>query len=237
MPFRSSDSISKFETPVSSYEGYVASVNSAVKSFLDGNLITEALEKGEFAMANYHALLRTIFHQVYFSSTSFSLGGAMSSRLSEPVRAYLMHHAEEEKDHWRWILNDLKATGYSGPDPVREFPNWAAQAYLSYGVFLALFNPFGRLAMAQVLEGISGTFGTKYGMRAAEILKLNKDQMQFFLAHGELDQGHSAEIADVIARESLTPAQWAELGHVAETTAHLYRQLYNFSVSRLSKVP
>lgn len=158
------------------------------------------------------------------------MAGAMSSLTSPAVRTYLMHHAEEEMMHWQWIIDDLNSTGFKGPDPRTQHPNWSAQAYLSYGVYLALFNPVGRLAMAQVLEGISGGFGTTYGMKALQSLKITKDQAKFFLVHGELDQGHSAEIDDVLKNENLSPEQWADMEHVARTTSRLYRNIYNESI-------
>jgi hypothetical protein len=155
----------------------------------------------------------------------------MASLTSPPLRTYLFHHAEEEKNHWVWILEDLESTGYKGKDPRGDFPNWAAQAYLSYGVYLSFFNPLARLAMANVLEGISGQFGLKYGAKALGILKLKKEQAKFFLAHGELDQGHTQDILDILKKEDVSSEQWAELIHVAETTAHLYKNIYNSSIA------
>lgn len=220
----------KWVRPKSSFENYQKCQADAVTSFLKGNKVIDAIEKNQFSINSYHQLLKSIFHQVYFSSTSFALAGAMASLTSPPVRTYLLHHAEEEMNHWTWILGDLQSTGYKGADPRSEHPNWASQAYLSYGVYLSMFNPIGRLAMAQVLEGISGTFGSNYGMKGLQQLKLKKEQAQFFLVHGELDQGHAADINQVLQRENLTPEQWAEMEHIACTTSYLYKNIYNFSV-------
>ncbi len=217
----------KVARPKSSFKGYKQDVATAIESFTRENKIISALEKGSFNIEGYHGLLKTIFHQVYFSSTSFGLAGSLLSAASVSARSYLLHHAEEEKDHWIWILEDLQSTGYAGIDPRASFPNSAAQAYLSYGVFLSLFNPLGRLAMANVLEGISGKFGVMYGARAIEVLKLKKDQAKFFLMHGELDMGHTADIEEVLQSENLSEEQWAEMGHVAQMTSQMYKNLYN----------
>lgn len=220
----------KWQRPKSSFDSFLKVQSEAVTSFLKDNRVIEKIESNAFTLDHYHSLLRSVFHQVYFSSTSFGMAGAMSSLISPPSRTYLLHHAEEEMSHWTWILQDLQATGYKGADPRSEHPNWAAQSYLSYGVYLALFNPLGRLAMAQVLEGISGTFGTSYGMKALMQLKLKKEQAQFFLVHGELDQGHAADINDVLKKEDLTPEQWADMEHIARVTSQLYKNIYNFSM-------
>lgn len=217
--------------PEGSFDQYLSSQKEALGHFLHGNLVIKAIENKEFSLRHYHSLLKAIFHQVYFSSTSFALAGAMSSLNSVQARSYLLHHAEEEMNHWTWILEDLQSTGYKGRDPREEHANWAAQAYLSYGVHLSIFNPIGRLAMAQVLEGISGDFGLKYGFVALQTLNLKKEQAKFFLVHGELDQGHSQEVAEVLAQENLSPKAWGELIHVAKTTSHLYKNIYNYAMT------
>lgn len=221
----------RWARPQSSFESYRKTVAECVAGFSKDNAVTEIIDRGDFTLKLYHSLLKSIFHQVYFSSTSFGMAGAMASQISVPVRTYLLHHAEEEMNHWIWILEDLRNTGYAGADPRSEHSNWAAQAYLSYGVFLSMFNPIGRLAMAQVLEGVSGTFGSSYGMKCLMKLKLPKEHAKFFLVHGELDQGHSAEIEDVLGQCKLSPEQWSEMEHVARTTAQLYKNIYNYSVA------
>lgn len=223
----------KWNRPKSNFANYKKTQEAAVKEFLKGNKLIDLLESGDLTMANYHSLLKTIFHQVYFSSTSFAISGGMLANTSVAGRGYLLHHAEEEMDHWQWILEDLASTGYKGNDPRNEFAAWPAQAYLSFGVYISMFKPIGRLAMAQVLEGISGEFGLKYGAKALTQLKIKKEQAKFFLIHGELDQGHTADIGSILEKEELSPQDWAELEHIARTTAQLYKNIYNYSVEAL----
>lgn len=213
--------------PQSSFQSYQKTVESSIEAFVSENLLVELLEKKQARLEHYHRLLIGIFHQVYYSSTSFALAGAMCTRLDIRARQYLLHHAEEEQDHWQWILNDLKNTGYTGPDPRGTFPNWAAQSYLSYGIYLASFQPLGRLAMAHTLEGISGKFGLKLGAQMLGLLGLKKEQAQFFLAHGELDQGHTQDIVDLLEQLRLTPEECAEFEHITQTTSQLYKNIYN----------
>ena len=72
------------------------------------------------------------------------------------IREYLLHHAEEEQDHWKWIIQNLKDTGFEGPDPREVFPTIPTQAYISFAMYLAHKQPVSRLAMGYVLEGLSG---------------------------------------------------------------------------------
>lgn len=217
----------KWKRPKSDFKNYLKTYETAVSDFAKDNKVIEKIESGKFSLDAYYALLKGIFHQVYFSSASFAMAGAMNSHTSILARTYLLHHAEEEMDHWQWILEDLQSTGFTGGDPREEHPLPQTQAYLSYGVYLSIFKPVGRLAMAHVLEGISGKFGGHYGSRLVQQLKLKKENAKFFLAHGELDQGHSADIAGLLEKESLTPEDWSEMEHIARTTSYLYKQIYN----------
>ena len=66
--------------------------------------------------------------------------------------------------------------------------------------------------------------------------QLTKDQMSFFILHGELDKGHSHDILDVLENASLTPYEWAWCEYAAECTMNLYKALYNHSVEHASRL-
>jgi hypothetical protein len=215
----------------SSYEKFRAAAEGAVLTFKRGNKLIKKVESEPLSISDYHNLLLGIFHQVFFSSSSLSLAASLCGSRFMLARSYLIHHAEEEKDHWMWILEDLHATQYKGPDPRSLKPGWASQAYLSYGMFLGFHFPIGRLAMAAVLEGISGKLGADFAKKAAVKLGLVPDQLKFFLAHGDLDQGHSEDIFNVLKQLSLSAEEWAEMEHVALVTCELYKNIYNNAVS------
>ena len=86
------------------------------------------------------------------------------------------------------------------------------------------------IAICYVLEGLSSKLGVNYGMKAAMQLKIGKEQMKFFISHGELDQGHETEILKVIKELPFTPHQWAIAEHAALCTLHFYREMYNHAV-------
>ncbi len=93
-------------------------------------------------------------------------------------------------------------TGYKGKDPREVFPPQVTQAYISFAMFLALKQPIGRLAMAYILEGVSGALGEKYGLMAVKQLNVQPEQMTFFIKHGQLDKGHSKDLLDVLQNAS-----------------------------------
>jgi hypothetical protein len=201
-------------------------VADAVAAFPD-NALCRRLDAGVITRADYHALLRTLFHQTFEGPATFALAGFHCDPRHVEARAYLMHHAEEEKEHWRWVINDLRASGDEGPDPRETFPGPATQAYVAFNVYTAVRAPVARLGIAAVLEGIGGRWGGEYGGRLCRSLGLGREQASFFLSHGELDKGHVEEVFGVIDRADLGPQDWAWLAHAARTAGALYRGMYD----------
>ncbi len=206
------------------------SIQKAVLGFEKNNLLIDKIVSGKLNIQDYHNLLVRLFQQVWRSSSSFALAAASIDMRHQLSREYLLHHAEEEKTHWIWILNDLKGTGYMGPDPRTTHPHFATVGYFSYAMFLGAHFPIGRLCMAAVLEGISGTFGPKFGPDVLKILKINPEYLQFFRAHGELDQGHSKEILEVIRKMELTGYELWQMIGVVQSTVELYKAIYNSAI-------
>ncbi len=214
------------ETERGSREGFREAVAAAVAAFPD-NEMCRRLDHGALEMGDYHALLLTLFHQTFEGPGTFALAGFHCPTRFEGARKYLVHHAEEEQEHYLWVIDDLRATGYEGPDPRGTFPCPETQAYVAFNVYTATRHPVARLAIAAVLEGIGGRWGTQYGTRLLQALHLQKRQAKFFLAHGELDKGHVEEVFEVIDGCELTPLEWAWMGHAARTAGALYRAMYD----------
>ena len=216
--------------PEATFEDFKKLADQEINNFLENNLVISKLDDGLLSMEAYHNLLLTLFHQVYMSSTSFALAGSMVNFQQFKVRDYLMEHAEEEKEHWGWIINDLRNTGYEGPDPRESFPSLATQSYIGFAMFLATKFPVGRLAMGYILESLSGKFGVLYGSKVGALLNLQRNQVEFFVKHGELDQGHSDDILDVLKEVDLSAYDWAYCCYVAKTTVSLYKAMYNEAI-------
>lgn len=220
-----------FDLPAGNETGFLRAVEQA-KTHYEKNQLVQKLIKNQFEVKDYHNLLLTLFHQTYYGPSTFALAAANCTTPQFKLRDYLLKHAEEEKSHWAWVINDLTETGYKGPDPRSLLPTVATQAYVSYAHFLAMKFPLGRMAMALVLEGISGAFGTQYGRMVMKSLGLSAKQAIFFVQHGELDQGHSQELIQVIHGESVSPYDWAIMTQTATVTAELYAGMYDEAACR-----
>lgn len=215
---------------MSDRESFLRTVEAAVAAFPD-NRFCRLVDAGDATMHSYHAILRMIFHQTFHGPSTFALASAFCAPRHHAARDYLIHHADEEKAHWRWVIGDLERTGYDGPDPRTAFPEPACQAYVAFNFYTAQRFPLGRLAIAAVLESIGATYGKDYSTRLCKALKLTRDQVVFFYGHGDTDVGHTAEVLEVIDGCELTPEEWAQMGHYARVAGHLYRAMYEEALS------
>lgn len=205
---------------------FEATINSWLRHFPKNRFCTK-IDEGKLTMPDYHRLLKTLFHQVYFSANSFALAAAHCHPRQTAARDYLMKHAEEEKTHWTWILKDLNSTGYRGRDPRDEFPHEAADAYVAYNFYTAQKMPLGRLAIATMLESLAGSIGKGYSERMIAQLELKPEQAYFFFGHAESDVGHTEELWKVLAECEISRNDWGWMCQAAATAASLYFHIYD----------
>ena len=178
-------------------------------------------------MESYQRLLALLFHQVFQSSNSFSLAASMVAERSTLAGSYLMKHADEEKLHWKWIVEDLKNTGYIGADPQKAFPEPSCQAYISFNFFIALRKPIARFGIATMLESLGGTFGAKYANAVASQLSLKPSQTVFFSGHSQTDAEHTEELWQIIDQCELTDEEWGWMCYAAKTAFTFYMRMYD----------
>jgi len=223
-----SEKFTWYEKGSASAEEFEKVIEQSVLGFIK-NPLCRKLDEGRIVMKDYHRLLFNLFHQVHSSSGTFALAAANCDPSKSLVRDYLLKHAEEERTHWTWILNDLKNTGYNGEDPRSMFPIEPVQSYIAFHFFVAHKSPLSRLGIAAMLENLGGTFSNKYAIKTAEILKLKSEQASFFLGHGDTDVGHSKEIFKVLKEAGLNSQEWGWLCHSANTAAQIYFRIYEAS--------
>jgi hypothetical protein len=195
------------------------------------NRLCRKVDAGDVTPDDYHAFLNMIFHQTFEGPSTFAMAGAHCDVRLYRIRDYLIEHAEEERAHWQWVIEDLRGTGFRGPDPRSVFPRPECQNYLAFNVYCAIRMPPARLATAAFLEGVGASYGKKYAQKLCDALKLKPEQVKFVFGHGDTDVGHSADILGVLDASPLAPHDWARLGHAVRTAASLYRAMYDAVVS------
>jgi hypothetical protein len=189
--------------------------------------IFQRIEAGDIKVAHYHTILTTLFHQTYCGPYTFARAAVNCDWRHEAAKDYLLKHAEEERTHWRWVLDDLRSSGYTGPN-VRELPPPpSCLAYMGLNYAVADIMPVARLATAAVLEGIGAAHGGHYGRLLLKALHLSPAQATFFLSHAETDKKHSVELREVIAACDLSNDEWRWMHRTAESAGHFYRAMYD----------
>ena len=216
------------ETPL---ERFDAVVGEQVANF-EGNRFLRRVSNGTVSMANYHALLCTLFHQTYSGPYTFARAAVNCSWKHEAAKDYLLQHAEEERTHWRWLLNDLVATGYRGPNLQKTPPHPSSQSFIGLLYYVADEYPIARLAIASVLEGIGAAHGGTYGRRLLGALCLKPSQATFSLSHAETDKKHIVELHSAIAACELSTEDWLWMEHAARMAGRLYRDMYDHEAYR-----
>ena len=195
------------------------------------NELCRRIDEGRVTLDDYKGLLRMLFHQTYFGPGTFALAGANCESRHCEARSYLLHHADEEKSHWKWVLNDLKAVGDTRPDPREQFPQQACQAYIAFNFFVAHRQPIARLAIAAVLENLGATHSKRYATKLCTQLRLKPEQASFFYGHSDTDVMHTQDILNVIRESRLDRNEWAWMHHAARMASAMYRRMYDEAVS------
>jgi hypothetical protein len=193
----------------------------------EGTRFLRLVNEGRAHMRDYHTVLATLFHQTYSGPYTFALAAVRCPWQHEAAKEYLLRHAEEERTHWRWVLQDLAATGYTGQSPRDMFPHPTCQAYISLNLYVAENMPVARLAIAAVLEGIGARHGAGYGRRLLDAVGISATQASFFLSHGETDKTHSLELGQVIQECELSSEEWRWMVYAAECAGRFYRAMYD----------
>jgi Iron-containing redox enzyme len=193
---------------------------------LRSTTVLRKLDEGRLTLSEYHETLKKLFFQVLHSSSSFSLAASHCKTSEFEAKSYLMRHAEEEKDHWKWILSDLANTGYAWENPHSTPPESSTAGYVGFNYFIAQTDPIGRLAIAATLESFGAKFGAWSARKLCSNLGLSKNQVVFFGGHGDTDVGHTAEILDVLSRTEISEKRQQELVSISKNASALYCRMY-----------
>ena len=206
-------------------------VAQAIAEF-EKNTAFAAVERGEFTRQDYQQLLLHLFYQTYEGPSSFALAGVNCALQNKAASEYLLAHAEEENLHYRWVIDDLKSVGYTGPSPVDLTPPPDTLAYVSFNFYIAQRQPLARFAIATVLEGIAAELGAHYGQKMMACADLKPENCTFFTSHSVLDVSHCDDLWKVIETFQLSDTEWAWMELAAQTAGKLYAAIYNAAMQR-----
>ena len=85
--------------------------DESIDGFASNNALVAAVESGRFGVSDYRTLLTHLHYQTLKAPVSFALAGANCCRRERwrVVADYLIHHANDENGHYRWVEQDAEA--------------------------------------------------------------------------------------------------------------------------------
>jgi len=98
---------------MSSFKEFCTNRDQAIRSFEENNNFLDLIKSSDVTQSQYRCLLHHLYYQVLKSSVSFATAGANCLRREKWQEAgeYLIHHANDEKSHYNWIVDDASAFG------------------------------------------------------------------------------------------------------------------------------
>lgn len=183
----------------------------------------------QFDAPLYRDLMVQIYHYTRWNSLNQALTVAGATPEQRPLLRFVYRHADEELGHEQMVVHDLRSVGLiEQDDDLRTFPKMpATDALINYLSGVAYTEgPIARLGYSYWAEDVYPHIAPLLGA-AVTSLGLTDRQMTFFVAHGEIDEGHSAEVRRIIGKAATTPEERASILRVATTTLWLTIELMN----------
>jgi hypothetical protein len=206
-------------------QDFIDSVNTITLAFPD-NATALRILSGAFTMSDYHLLLLSMFHCAYEAPSASALAATHCAPEQAPIRELLLRNAIEGATHWEWILNDLKNTGFSGPDPRFSFPITETQAYVAFNHYVASRSSAARLAVAAAVDTIGRSFGTNYSTKVFQCLSIKPSQTSFFFRKDDSSTTLSA-VLKAFDSVSLSDQDWQWVINATRTAGALYKAIYD----------
>jgi pyrroloquinoline quinone (PQQ) biosynthesis protein C len=200
---------------------------------LDANPIARRLYEGTVSKAEYVDFLIQSFHYVIHTETLLARAAEQLLRLGQhpDIAHFFAQKATEERGHAEWIILDLKAMGIPREVVEQTPPSSAVKAYVAWNTMIVESDcPVAFTATGHVLEALS-TY--RAGEAAKNLVKNSgiphiSEATSFLAAHGELDQAHSGENAQVL-QQVTDPREQDLLLLTAAATRVAYLNLFRHS--------
>ena len=181
--------------------------------------------------AAWIAFLRVLYGSIRASVPLLetALDRARGLSPADPLAAglvdYLRRHAEEERGHDEWLLQDLQSVGVASTELLSRPPSGAVAALVGAQYYWVLhYHPVCILGYLMVLEGNPPNRRALQSLRSRSGLPVSA--FRTMLEHADLDIDHAAELDDLLDRLPLSPSHNEALGLSAiSTVAGLTRVL------------
>lgn len=207
-------------------QDFLHTVDLGIARIVDNPYIHK-LRAGSLSLADYHRLLCRLFHPVHASPATLALAAARCPDRLQGLREALLRRAQEEANHGRWILEDLRRTGYQGPAPDLALPDDTCLAYLAFEHYVATVQPAARLGIAALLEAAGARFSAAGGDEVPPLQGLDGGQRGLFPAPGAAGVSRLDATMEILDAAGLSPRDWAWMCKGASAAAGLYQRIWS----------
>ena len=187
----------------------------------------KTLFAGAFDTTAYVRYLLNAYYYAQYSPKIMALAASRCIDSHPDLGAYLLHHANEERGHDLWALEDLRDLGVNEAEARSARPVPACAAMVGYVHYVAGFsNPVGVFGWMYVLEAVGSDLGAVVADRLKTMVGGSTAGLRFVTGHGVTDVRHTDELARQIQDHVRRDQDLADVTHVAEVVADLYPRMF-----------
>jgi 3-oxoacyl-[acyl-carrier-protein] synthase III len=183
--------------------------------------IVRRLDRGEFDLDDYRALLRNLRPQVVDGARW--IARAASNMTDFMMRSTFIGHAQVEHRDYQMLEQNYVAVGGELAEIIQADKNIGSEA-LSAFIFhqASQPNPVDLIGSMFIIEGLGSKLAGKWATQIQQILGLKEQQVSFFAYHGKNDESHIDKLNELLAADWMTEAIAHRIVKTAQVTARLY---------------
>jgi len=180
-----------------------------------------------FSADLYKLLMLQIFHYTKHNAINQAVATYKVDHTEISLLRFCFKHASEELGHENMVIRDLDSIGLFSQAELDAGPLPATQALVGYLYHVSL--ELGGLARLGYSYWAESSYGHLAEMtdHMRQDLKLQDNNMTFFVAPSAIDEKHSAEVNAAIEKHVKTDEQRKAVTEVAKTTLYMTGAMFN----------
>jgi 3-oxoacyl-[acyl-carrier-protein] synthase-3 len=187
--------------------------------------IVKKIFKGTLTLEEYKRLLVNLRQQVIDGSQWIARAASNVSMAYFPVRSAFIRHSSDEHRDYQILEKNYINCGGREEDILTGNKNIGSEALSAYMFHRASQpDPFDLLGGMFIIEGLGNRVSGKWGRAIQQQLRLDKDQVSFFIYHESSDSNdnHFERFEQAIQSDLLTRQMAEKIVKTAKVVAKLY---------------
>ena len=188
---------------------------------LQGVPLIRKLNRGDFTLEDYKALLRNLRPQVVEGARW--IARAASHMNDFEMRSLFIGHAQDEHRDFQMLERNYVSVGGPLAEIAGAEKNLGSEA-LSAFIFhkASQENPIDLVGSMFIIEGLGNRLAGEWATQIQRLLGLRRDQVSFLAYHSENDENHIEKLDAIFNADWMTPEIAARMVKTARVTARLY---------------